>query len=834
MTWTWTIPFLIGCLFAFISFLTWWLLRQKRTRIWLPTVRILELPSSRLSNLRVIPLDIIGLFLFIGVVSSFLFFLGKPSEVKVLPVSSEFSKSYIFLDMSPSISSFTSLEDYAARVVTLWEELSQESQVFIIQSGDGLKWEPKKSEELKISIMEKKFHREGLKIGRSLNTLMQKYTDIEKLIVVSDKDKSSWKDFDWRKLEDQIEIFWYPAYEDKKNIENHFINQVRRLSVMDGTYEWDIDVVRNKALEASNGYLFGYYQGHEIVESTYRFMEGSQKATIRVEANLRSISFIQDLSPVIWKINSNKLDASFDDEFRSYLKGHQEDAVLIADPFSEYMLEDPVHDLEVTLQLFGFRLNRIDHLQDLHHDHNLKNNKFWLIAGGEKFPLESWCPHHFNTIKTGSSDKRIWLFPYHTNVDFQSLCECSSLLSKTFSTDQCSQVSDARSWFRLLAAHGAVQLGGRVNSVDQALGMRLKTDDGLMISHFSIPLKPMKKTGMTHSRFPIMLKSLLKLEGTLKETNHSDWPRISSVSDLDYWGKKNLVNKIISNVPLEESLLQNTAVVPQRWVPDVSQREFLKGQKKTDYKWGIKIAWVSFLLFSFLEIILSLKQMHYAKNFLLLIMFIMPRDSYSQNFKLSTLGRNEYSLVDFSSHLEQRTSLNLNKKSDSYTSFNTQAQQQPWLWVEDVSLIQDKDFTLKEDVVRWLRRGGLLIIQEPLSERQLQTLTGQWFNLPEDEAGWSVVPSDHEVSISFYLLNMLPSCHGKLWKSFQFDDRFAILYAPAPLLQIISDASQYQIPKGCYADKELWTRSFVNIHMVALTLGYKKDQTHMKEILKRL
>lgn len=160
---------------------------------------------------------------------------------------------------------------------------------------------------------------------------------------------------------------------------------------------------------------------------------------------------------------------------------------------------------------------------------------------------------------------------------------------------------------------------------------------------------------------------------------------------------------------------------------------------------------------------------------------------------------------------------------------------EPWLWVRQLQSVTSSNGQLRPDMLLWLRRGGLLVVEAPVTEEALTRLTTALVPSVASEGprGWQAIPPDHELMRSFYLLDALPSCGGMVWRGFHFDGRLAILVVPYSFLATIKDAPE-TVPCSNPPDTERSVRIFVNLVMVALATDYKKDQIHLPEILKRL
>ena len=95
------------------------------------------------------------------------------------------------------------------------------------------------------------------------------------------------------------------------------------------------------------------------------------------------------------------------------------------------------------------------------------------------------------------------------------------------------------------------------------------------------------------------------------------------------------------------------------------------------------------------------------------------------------------------------------------------------------------------------------------------------------------MPPDHELMRSFHLIDSLPACQGQVWRGFHYDGRLAVLAIPFSFVDTLFDKRR---PSACLPaeGQERGVRTFIDLLMVALATDYKKDQSHLPEILKRL
>jgi len=192
------------------------------------------------------------------------------------------------------------------------------------------------------------------------------------------------------------------------------------------------------------------------------------------------------------------------------------------------------------------------------------------------------------------------------------------------------------------------------------------------------------------------------------------------------------------------------------------------------------------------------------------------------------------SFAELAREVAQRTSIEVAQRPAVWEGLDEVSLAEPWLWVDDLRSISGPGGSLRPDIVFWLKRGGLLIIEGVASPEELARLTTLPFQHDPVRPEWQPIPPDHELMRSFYLLDALPTCQNIVWRGFNFDARMAILAIPYRFLSTVQDV-RVAIP-GCpnVPERERSTRLFVNLLMVALATDYKKDQIHLPEILKRL
>ena len=212
--------------------------------------------------------------------------------------------------------------------------------------------------------------------------------------------------------------------------------------------------------------------------------------------------------------------------------------------------------------------------------------------------------------------------------------------------------------------------------------------------------------------------------------------------------------------------------------------------------------------------------------------------------KVSAIG-----LENIRNLLETRTSINakgvigLDIKSDNIFSY-------PFIyWPLTRNLLDIK----KPEIIKiknYLNNGGIIVFDViefsrdtfNLKEKKFQNIRNFLYDIGADEL--SLIPEDHTLTKSFYLLSKFP---GKWDNKILFIENSNLEYkdgVSSIILGFNDWAKAWAIDKnniplfpvvpGGERQRELSYRFGINIAMYALTGNYKSDQIHLKSILKRL
>lgn len=864
---------------AVLGLIIWWLVRKRQKRLWLPTVRILDMERRILPKLvfRLPPL--LAFICFLIAAATAVFLSAKPRTLVFTPFEPNQTRIHIFVDMSASVSGHQSLDALADKVATLLSTMKSSGRVTVSTSHARTVSEPADGAQVAGQIKNLGFHRPGLKIGTALKEMLDELGDVDRLFVVSDRDQNSWTGFNWKYLLDEMDVIFYDmTASDEMTRENFYVSEARYLSSpASNSMEWEVEVARRFPAGEAEGVLEATFMGKALGTFPWKIPDGRQRASISVVWPVTALGEIGSEqsaaeTPVVMNLKPAGPDAiSADNEFRVFLQGAKKDILLIADVNSERSLEDPTAQLQVSLEVLGFKIHRRDFINQPGPDPT--EYPFWVILGGTGSGYDRYCPKSIEVARQNHKNKqgakdgiardmpRVWLIPHDLEADYADLCRCFVRLAKSGSTSAdgsfCDQVESRSQWNALLPSLGAKQIGGDYGREDRAVAFTDKDPaSGLEVLAFTIPLKPSRLTGINHAAMPVLVQDLLRWQGVLETGNHrlaARWPRTDDIAGA-LWGAAQNQDPLErtrarnANVPLGESTMTTSenAAFPPKWTAQAnwSEKQMSSRKDREDPLPWLKLAALIMVGLSLLEALVMLF-VRFGKN-----VFRRPEvmalalagglttgaPNAEGRLILHTTGSGlkaeaPETFANLAREVAARTSLELERVGRASGAVTQQTLSEPWMWVDNAALLLGADGRLKPDIVTWIKRGGFLILENQISEQALVKMT-EGMRIAESD-GWMALPPDHEMMRSFYLLDALPDCNGHVWRGYQFDGRLAVLAVPFSMLDTLRDRPA---PAACATqpDYERSVRVFVNLVMVALATDYKKDQIHLPEILKRL
>ena len=836
---------LLGGAAAFI----WWVVRKKRKRVWLPTLRLIKGESNPLPKMKLVPPPI---FLFLCFLLSALTIIGltsRPSERQYRDISADVSKIHLYADLSPSVGrgSFfqnqSEKRDFFARI---YVHFAKQGSISASSSLSKEITHFTNYEDFKQWVDGLSIHTAGTKLGQGINDTLEALGPLDRLVVISDRDKFSWSDFNWRYLETKLEVLLapYPIGNDSRNI---FIDAVELISHEGQSQSvWKVTLARNYSRGAVQGHIEARIGDLGLQKGSFVIPDGEKSVDVEVQWPWSKWGgYVGSEEPMVWTLTSSAPNVlAADDSFRTRVQGVKKDLLIVSDPKGEMFLEDAIHHLKISLDVLGFRAKR----QDVYRSEDSQwKLPLWIVAAG-KGPMASYCPldyesrrlEQLNNQSQGATAEKlpiIWLMPQDRSVSYQNLCWCYSRLiegrqAQSVMPTYCEDLESRDQYISVLRSTGALQVGGSIDDATGALAWhRKQRDSGAEVFAFTLPLKPSKSVGLSYDMLPTLTKTFLELSHVMDDKGQRKsmgWPRLAH----------KIPPPSDSNVPREESLLLELELkdLPRIWrQSDQATLSSSPGvREEDDPRLWIELAFWVLAGLSLLEgawVIVKYIRGGLVNGLMIFVVVITgllsETSPASVKLVLGGFSGSSYRGEILARDVSGRTSIVLDEGVDQFSSIGDEQLFQPWLWLRDEGLIRSLKGDKKSNFERWLKRGGFLVVENQRSPESLKAIV----NLSGGE--WKPIPPDHEIMRSFHLLDSLPKCASQVWQGYHYDNRIAVVAIPFGFIESLLMSEQLD---SCArkVGRERATRIFINILMVALATDYKKDQIHLPEILKRL
>ncbi|RYZ59502.1 MAG: hypothetical protein EOP07_03820 [Proteobacteria bacterium] len=513
-----------------LAIVLWFLLRQQKKRSLLPILQVLNLEIKAVPKLRWTKPPLWPFVCFLIAIFALALFSMEPSEEMMKKENLDLRYTHVVFDLSPSVGSQTTPEEYSRLADDLLTRLDHKSKLSFSVSSSPDIYALTQRAELQKLIGQEGMHRAGFKIGAAVEQILAIAPDIEHIVVVSDSDRASWEDFNWAYLEKKVQVSWYPLQRDMVRGNNIFIDDVKAPTQSDAQQNWTVTVRRSGSGDALKGSLSLEMDGKISPEQAFSF-EGTT-SSIEIEMKLPT-----DTNPtqkvLTWRVKTDaKDDLLADNTFRSWLNARDRKAILISQPGGEMFLEDAIFHLKTSLDVLGFKTQRLDKIKA-----ETEFNSQLLIAEAKPAqPRSFFCP---NIKKATEYNRQIWLLPSEGMRDYSELCACASSFIQapkdgTAMPAYCEGLETRDQYIGALNSIGALQLGGDINSPLGALAMQfLNKTTGIRLLAFSVPLTPSAQTGISFGRMPLILNSLFQV-APLDSTSAGmgKWPRVESITSV--------------------------------------------------------------------------------------------------------------------------------------------------------------------------------------------------------------------------------------------------------------------------------------------------------------
>lgn len=846
-------------LLAIGSFIAWWIVRKRLRDFWMPIIRILEFPVSRLPRVILKRPPLIPFLMFVIAALALTIWSYRPRVKIFSDFEPGMTQVHIYVDMSPSVSAHITLNDLSQKLVGLLEQIGPKARVtFGTSLGDEVyeMTTPAAAAEIIAGLG---FHRAGAKIGAGVRAQIGKIGEVDQLFVISDRDQHSWTGFQWQYLLVDADIRHVDVdnSSSRSSLPNIFFQDAKFTSAPGAlTMDWDIEIAEGALARQASGTLTASIGGDSLATANWEIPTGRRSTTVSI--SWPSTKIPKDLfsEPIEWTLEVAGGDALLmDNKFRTPALGRRDRVVVIGEPTGELRLEDALMPLETALRVNGFEVDRYDRWPSNSRDgipDALQSARFLAVLSSEGTENEMWCP------VLAKNSMPIWLIPSAHTGTFTSICKCLVRFDIGIASDMCDERMSRENWIATLSGIGAKQIGGDIGFANQAIAMRLLNKSiGVDLTVFTVPLRPDTRIGITWGLFPVMIRQLAAFTGGQSGMNVGDargmggiWPRVSDISLLSQ-GESSFVesrSQILreTNVPIGESLMAAMPVneLPPTWSSSGGSSRMRNASKRdSEDPWPWVRVLVGLVLFaSFVEGIWLWRRQRLRRSQISLVWIVVASslllraDFGLAQVRIDWLGPKDFSSAQFQTlarEVSSRTSLELSSLPNFLENFNEKSAEYPWIWTNMPSKLAGKDGRISGLGRLWLKRGGILIIDGVQSDSALDTLMEPFLQGTVKPSGWMAMPPDHEFMRSFYLLNSLPSCKGRQWKIFSFDGRVVALASPYSLLGILQDQpAKWTCESNITNEQQV--RIFVNLLLMAFTTDYKRDQIHLPEILKRL
>lgn len=843
---------------ALLGLVVWWIVRKRLRDFWLPIVRVLDFPVSRLPRVVLKKPPLVPFLMFLLAALSVFIWTNRPR----LRVFSEFepgmSQVHVYVDMSPSVSAHVSLNELGQKLVAILDQVGSKSRVTFGTSHGPDVYELTGSQAAADLISGLGFHRGGGKIGPGVRSQISRIGEVDQLFVLSDRDQHSWGGFQWQYLlvDSDIRHVNVDASVSGLSQPNIFVQDARFTSAPGSlTMDWEIELAEGAFVRPASGTINATLAGVSLATANWEIPQGRRSVVVSVSWPATLVPREAVGEPIEWTLEISGGDAlAMDNKFRSPVLGRRDKVVVVGEPTGELRLEDALMPLETALQVSGFEVERFDRwpsrikgeIPDV-----IKSARFLSVLVGDIGSIDLWCPvAEAGLIPT-------WMIPDKNSRAFAAMCKCLSRFSIGISSDMCGESLTREQWIATLTNVGAKQIGGDIGFANQAIAMRLNGGpQNIDFTLLTVPLRPSPQTGITWGSFPVLVRHLAAFTTGQDPSGSQEvsglrglWPRVPDVAAVQSSVTESTSSRTQilreTNVPAGESMLAYLPVsdLPPAWSSsgDVGR---VKSPSKRDSE--DPFPWIRWLvacvaIASLVEIFWYWRGRKSKRAeigiTILLVLFgsMVPTEVFAQ-VRVQWIGQKPsvgFQFQTLAREISSRTSLEFSSQPDYVASFDDVASQSPWLWTNNPSVVTGKDGRISGLASLWLKRGGILIIDSSQSEKGLESIFEPLMQGTVRPSGWMAIPPDHEFMRSFYLLNSLPTCRGRPWKIFSFDGRVVAISAPYSLLAALQDQpARWSCESNMTYEQQV--RIFVNLLMMAFTTDYKRDQIHLPEILKRL
>lgn len=842
------LPYFLAAIAA--GLILWLIQRKDRQKIYLPLLKVLELPDRQVRRWTVVLPPLVPFLVSVALMALLLFASFGPYRHATVLSRSPAQKILVVVDLSPSVQAATSLTRYRQVLKDTYRKLAAKTSVAWLDSYRMAPMSFRSVDEMAAYVDTLSFHPWGVNLDNLLSHAKD-FSD-SSLLIFSDRDQNAWQNFAQQFGSDRG-VWWHDLSPDRVAA-NIYVDAVTIKDDPDPAYlNLEYRLSRTAGLEARQVQLAIAKPGAKA--------EGdgaTMRQTVSFARNRRSLTSSVALARADWASEDNAIlavnllseDSVALDNTRYFsVAAGGKRALLVTHQGGEKFIDSPVYSTYQSLKSLGFDVD-LSYEWPRHDSSPTGVNKalgkeLGKELGKLRTTSKSPLPYQL-VVVVGFTDgffsglcrkdpraqlspaTPLWVIDLSLNRQEQlASSRCRYLFPKVAArSDKGVQSSLRRNGYSEITPQLAVPTFAR---------KRRASDTKLVI------ISNLTELHEVNYRLNVMFYYDLLRRSAMGQGALSSSRQVVALADGSSQSFTDLIAFKAQNVPAVESRLQsiNEGLLPPRFSLDQIADSGVKKKKLIpDSTVVFRLVMIALIALSLIEATHRWQRNrlgHFA-IWLALGLGLSSTALTSQGVAEVSLGLyklpftvDEGRYEALAKYVKTRTSLKLPKKAYRSETFDDALLSRPMIIAGSGSL---KALTAaqKRKLSRWLLAGGILIADQMTDRSPLVAITNELVI----NGIWQDVSLDNELMRSFHLLPSLPICGGVTFTEFRLENRIAILTVPLSLSSVLLAA---QPAAGCPAgsqEPEFYPKLFINILMTALTTDYKKDQIHLPEILKKL
>ena len=504
------------------AFLLWFIVRKKYRRVWFPLLAIFTVPRARMPRLRWHWPPRLAFLCFVLAACASLLFALRPHSMLPMVESKRQLQLYLFIDFSPSLTAYTSIEQYRLFLQNVYTRLRKLGSVTVGTSHRDDMQTFVHAQAFAEHLSTLTFHRAGLQLANVLRQQLPRLADMDRIIIISDRDQHTWGNLHWQHLTIPVHHLVLPQLHNAHDI-NFFVQQVS-IAASPHLTSQRIEVAiaaAGKLNKARDFRLAVYHKQQQLAQTSARLAAGQSRLLLSLTLPRK----LKLTKAQLLRLHIDTDDAVLlDNDFYFNLASYVPQATIIADLYGERVLDDPLFQLQTSLEVLGFKIKRRDHAPrfEAHSD-------LWIVAFGKNFTVQQHCPQL-------SQKTQVWLLPQAHDFAERAICHCYQRLRGS-ATPNCRTLAQA------LNQDKAVQ--------DKFFPLHRRNN----LSVFNVPLYAQQQNRLQYASVPVLIQQLLQQQGLGAQQTLQQWLRPADIFSLNATQQQALSD---TNVPRGESLLQET------------------------------------------------------------------------------------------------------------------------------------------------------------------------------------------------------------------------------------------------------------------------------------